>query len=197
MRDQNYKSETFYDALDEFPQFTQDFLEASKNIYYLGDDEEDKFRGIQITNRQSNAKTSQERRARRKEITPRPPQNVTVWSIAKSVIGKDIAQISLPVNLNEPLSLLQKMAEEFEYSHLLDSACKIENSLEQMAHIAAFSISSYSTATNRLYKPFSPLLSETYECDRTSDYGWKCIAEKTVHNPPTASCVIIFFYTIM
>lgn len=187
MREQNYKSETFYDALDEFPQLTQDFSEASKNIYYLGDDEE-----IQITN----PKTSKEIRARRKEITPRPPQNVTVWSIAKSVIGKDIAQISLPVNLNEPLSLLQKMAEEFEYSHLLDSACKIENSLEQMAHIAAFSISSYSTATNRLYKPFSPLLSETYECDRTSDYGWKCIAEKTVHNPPTASCVIIFF-TIM
>lgn len=65
-----------------------------------------------------------------------------------------------------------------EYSHLLDKAAFIENSLEQMCYVAAFAISSYSTTGNRTTKPFNPLLGETFECDRWADLGWRSMAEQ-------------------
>lgn len=35
---------------------------------------------------------------------------------------------------------------------------------------------------------YFPLLTgETYECDRTDDLGWRCIAEQVSHHPPMAA----------
>jgi hypothetical protein len=70
------------------------------------------------------------------------------------------------------------MTEELEYSSVLDMAAKTNDSWEQLAYVAAFTISSYSTTATRVNKPFNPLLGETYECDRTDDLGWKSIAGK-------------------
>lgn len=74
--------------------------------------------------------------------------------------------------------MLQRLTEEFEYSECLDQAARCELSAEQMVYVAAFTISSYSTTTNRTSKPFNPLLGETYECDRTDDLGWRALAEQ-------------------
>ena len=41
-------------------------------------------------------------------------------SIMKNCIGKELTKIPMPVNFNEPLSTLQRLAEDFEYSSLLD-----------------------------------------------------------------------------
>lgn len=38
----------------------------------------------------------------------------------KNCIGKELTKIPMPVNFNEPLSTLQRLAEDFEYSSLLD-----------------------------------------------------------------------------
>ena len=35
-------------------------------------------------------------------------------------VGKDLSRVCLPVYFNEPLSALQRIAEEMEYSELLD-----------------------------------------------------------------------------
>ena len=51
----------------------------------------------------------------------------------------------------------------------------------QMAYVAAFTVSAYSTTAIRTGKPFNPLLGETYECDRTDDMGWKCITEQVLY----------------
>lgn len=48
----------------------------------------------------------------------------SLWGILKKNIGKDLSRISMPVALNEPLGVLQRMCEELEYSELLDAACK-------------------------------------------------------------------------
>lgn len=72
--------------------------------------------------------------------------------------------------------MLQRITEELEYSSVLDMAAKCTNQWEQLAYVAAFTISSYSTTTTRVNKPFNPLLGETYECDRTDDYGWRSVA---------------------
>lgn len=45
-------------------------------------------------------------------------------------------------------------------------------------------MSAYSTTSDRVAKPFNPLLGETYECDRSADMGWKLISEQVSHHPP-------------
>jgi len=74
--------------------------------------------------------------------------------------------------------MLQRITEDFEYSNILDTAAQMKDPFEQMAYVAAFTISSYSTTANRTSKPFNPLLGETYECDRMSDLGWKAFNEQ-------------------
>lgn len=65
-----------------------------------------------------------------------------------------------------------------------DRAAECADSYEQMAYVAAFTISSYSTTAARTGKPFNPLLGETFECDRTDDLGWRAISEQVSHHPP-------------
>lgn len=67
---------------------------------------------------------------------------------------------------------------------ILNRAAECTDSYEQMAYVAAFTISSYSTTATRTGKPFNPLLGETYECDRTDDLGWRAISEQVSHHPP-------------
>ncbi|CAF4387795.1 unnamed protein product, partial [Adineta steineri] len=52
--------------------------------------------------------------------------NVGLWNIMRKAIGKDLSRIALPVILNEPLGLLQKLCEEMEYSDLLDHASQTD-----------------------------------------------------------------------
>jgi len=47
---------------------------------------------------------------------------VSLWSIIRDNVGKDLSRVCLPVYFNEPLSALQKLAEDMEYSGLLDQA---------------------------------------------------------------------------
>lgn len=84
----------------------------------------------------------------------------------------------LQVNFSEPLSMLQRLTEEFEYSDCLDCASDCADEFEEMAYVAAFTVSAYANTTLRTGKPFNPLLGETFECDRWDDLGWKCIAEQ-------------------
>lgn len=116
--------------------------------------------------------------ARRTKIPERPNQSLNLWSIMKNCIGKELTKIPMPVNFNEPLSMLQRLTEDYEYAELLHKAAKIKDSCEQLTYVAAFSITSYATTSNRTGKPFNPLLGETYECDRTDDLGWKCFSEQ-------------------
>jgi hypothetical protein len=99
----------------------------------------------------------------------------------KNMIGKDITRTPMPATFfTEPISFLQRNAESFEYSFILDKAAECSDSLEQMAYVAAFSISEYSNFYNRNAKPFNPLLNETFEFDREEDLGWKSIAEQVI-----------------
>ena len=74
-----------------------------------------------------------------------------------------------------------------EYANCLDQAVQCTDQWEQMAYVAAFTASSYSTTTVRTGKPFNPLLGETFECDRRADLGWRSLAEQVSHHPPAAA----------
>lgn len=61
---------------------------------------------------------------RRKEL-PTPVEKekgVSLWSMIKDNVGKDLTRVCLPVYFNEPISSLQKCCEDLEYSYLLDRA---------------------------------------------------------------------------
>jgi len=123
-------------------------------------------------------------RTRRTRVPDKPNYPLNLWSIMKNCIGKDLSKIPMPVNFSEPLSMIQRLTEDFEYTELLDKAAQCSDSCEQMAYVAAFTVSSYATTSIRTGKPFNPLLGETFEIDRTDDKGWKMISEQVSHHPP-------------
>ncbi|XP_075218829.1 oxysterol binding protein isoform X2 [Lycorma delicatula] len=123
-------------------------------------------------------------RQRRTRVPEKPNCPLSLWSIMKNCIGKELSKIPMPVNFSEPLSMLQRLTEDYEYAEVLDRAACCADSCEQLAYVAAFTVSSYSTTANRTGKPFNPLLGETYECDRREDLGWRAISEQVSHHPP-------------
>ncbi|XP_078681388.1 oxysterol-binding protein 1-like isoform X3 [Branchiostoma floridae x Branchiostoma belcheri] len=130
------------------------------------------------------------RRRRRTRIPEKPNISLNLWSIMKNCIGKELSKIPMPVNFNEPISMLQRLTEDFEYSDILNKAAQLESSTEQLAYVAAFTASAYSTTTQRTGKPFNPLLGETYELDLTEEFGWRAITEQVSHHPPAAAAYV-------
>uniref|UniRef100_A0AAY4A9T7 Oxysterol-binding protein n=1 Tax=Denticeps clupeoides TaxID=299321 RepID=A0AAY4A9T7_9TELE len=128
---------------------------------------------------------------RRTRIPDKPNYSLNLWSIMKNCIGKELSKIPMPVNFNEPISMLQRLSEDLEYSELLDKAAKCQSSLEQLCYVAAFTVSSYSTTVHRTGKPFNPLLGETFELDRIQESGYRSLCEQVSHHPPAAAHHVI------
>ncbi|KAG6477970.1 hypothetical protein ZIOFF_061402 [Zingiber officinale] len=124
---------------------------------------------------------------RRKKL-PSPVEKekeVSLWSMIKDNVGMDLTKVCLPVYFNEPLSSLQKCFEDLEYSYLVDQASewgKEGNGLMRMLNVAAFAVSAYASTDGRSFKPFNPLLGETYEADYP-DKGLRFFSEKVSHHP--------------
>lgn len=102
------------------------------------------------------------------------------------MIGKDMTKMTLPVSFNEPTSLLQRVAEDMEYTDLIDTAASRADSCERMLYIAAFAVSEYASTIGRVAKPFNPLLGETYEYCRP-DKGYRFMIEQVSHHPPVGA----------
>uniref|UniRef100_A0A0D9VXZ5 PH domain-containing protein n=1 Tax=Leersia perrieri TaxID=77586 RepID=A0A0D9VXZ5_9ORYZ len=130
---------------------------------------------------------------RRRKKLPDPVEKekgVSLWSMIKDNIGKDLTKVCLPVYFNEPLSSLQKCFEDLEYSYLIDRAYewgKRGNSLMRILSVAAFAVSGYASTDGRSCKPFNPLLGETYEADYP-DKGLRFFSEKVSHHPMVVAC---------
>ncbi|KAM3963898.1 LOW QUALITY PROTEIN: oxysterol binding protein [Aphomia sociella] len=121
---------------------------------------------------------------RRTRVPDKPNYPLSLWSIMKNCIGKELSKIPIPVNFSEPLSMLQRLTEDYEYASVLDQAAQFSDPAQQLAYVAAFTVSSYATTACRTNKPFNPLLGETFECDRMADLGWRSISEQVSHHPP-------------
>ncbi|MCP6116835.1 oxysterol-binding protein, partial [Klebsiella pneumoniae] len=55
-------------------------------------------------------------RPRRTRVPDKPNYPLSLWSIMKNCIGKELSKIPIPVNFSEPLSMLQRLTEDYEYS---------------------------------------------------------------------------------
>jgi hypothetical protein len=119
----------------------------------------------------------------RRKSLPQPKEkekSVSLWSMIKDNIGKDLSKVCLPVYFNEPISSLQRCFEDVEYAYLLDRAYEYGrrgNSLMRILYVGAFAVSGYSSTEGRTCKPFNPLLGETYEADYP-DMGVRFFSEK-------------------
>lgn len=110
----------------------------------------------------------------------------SVWNILKHCIGKELTKITMPIIFNEPLSLLQRISENIEYYHLLHLANETDDPIERLEYVAAYMVSSVSYNSERLGKPFNPLLGETYEFYRKED-NLKMVCEQVSHHPPISA----------
>ncbi|KAJ7202159.1 Oxysterol-binding protein-domain-containing protein [Mycena pura] len=114
--------------------------------------------------------------------------STSLWSVLKHSIGKDLTKISFPVFFNEPTSMLERMAEDMEFSECLDVASKERDPHRRIAFIAAFAMSNYSSTIGRIAKPFNPMLGETFEYVRI-DKEYRYLSEQVSHHPPISACM--------
>ena len=57
--------------------------------------------------------------------------------------------MALPVTFNEPLTMLQKIAEELEYYDLLSQAVQDTDPVQRICYVAAFAVSTYANTRHR------------------------------------------------
>ncbi|KAI6892954.1 hypothetical protein KC334_g13076, partial [Hortaea werneckii] len=106
--------------------------------------------------------------------------------ILKSMIGKDMTKMTLPVSFNEPTSLLYRVVEDMEYAEMLNQAADRTDSTERLVYVSGFAASIYASTIGRVAKPFNPLLGETYEYVRP-DIGYRFFIEQVSHHPPVGA----------
>jgi len=183
----------FYDADEmtggvEFEVRGED--EEQVDIVYDDDDDDDDNEKTAADDSAVNSEEPSQRAIVYRTELPAPVtgEELSLFSILKKNVGKDLSTISFPVTFNCPLSLLQAVAEEYEYApRLLERAAQSPDNVERMSLVGAFAVSSYaSTAQRTTRKPFNPLLGETFECVRT-DREMHFVAEKVVHRPPVVA----------
>jgi hypothetical protein len=186
----SHRSASFYSYSAQSDQFfdAEDFLLNEDNESMYGsiviDSEDEEYHdkdGDDDIQENTNPTTHIQRRT--KLPHPVAVQNISVLGILRKNIGKDLSTISMPISLNEPINLLQRLCEELEYSELLDKAASLSSSMDRLMYVTTFAISGYAATQYRIgRKPFNPLMSETYECIRP-DRGFRFIAEKVSHYP--------------
>ncbi|KAI2470917.1 Oxysterol-binding protein-domain-containing protein [Annulohypoxylon bovei var. microspora] len=126
---------------------------------------------------------------RRNTILPATVPPPSLIAFFRKNVGKDLSTISMPVSSNEPISALQRVAEQLEYAQLLDNAAQQKTPKDRLLYVTAFAISHFSVnrvKERAMRKPFNPLLGETFELLRTESEvpgGFRLIVEKVTHRP--------------
>ena len=101
--------------------------------------------------------------------------------------GKSIMSISLPIELFETKSHLEKLAYNFTFApYFLNKANELESVFEQMKNTICFFITTLHMATAQL-KPFNPVLGETFQ-GRIN--GMPIYLEQVSHHPPISSILL-------
>ncbi|KAJ8899732.1 hypothetical protein K2173_019431 [Erythroxylum novogranatense] len=140
------------------------------------------YEGLEVINPEGGTEDAEEeaKRGRWKQ-----EDRDSYWKMMQKYVGSDVTSVvTLPVLIFEPISMLQKMAELLEYSYLLDQADECEDPYLRLVYAASFFISVY-YAYQRTWKPFNPILGETYELSNHGNLTF--IAEQVSHHPPISA----------
>lgn len=111
---------------------------------------------------------------------------IPIMKILKDAVGKDITRITIPVQFSEPINMLQRLAEDFEYAEHLIQAAEEEDPRTRLLLVSAFAASSYASIYVRRTKPFNPILGETFEfVDKEKQF--RLMTEQVSHHPPISA----------
>lgn len=183
--DSESDGDEFFDAIDageiEVEDMTQADIEESEKPD--GQDESTQARSDKASIIKPSFKGYEEPIRQRLKMDSDNRPKIGLWGILKSMIGKDMTKMTLPVSFNEPTSLLQRVAEDLEYTDLLDIAADRTDSMERLVYVASYAASEYASTIGRVAKPFNPLLGETFEYVRP-DKGYRFFVEQVSHHPP-------------
>lgn len=131
---------------------------------------------------------------RRKTVPAATVMPPSLIGFLRKNVGKDLSTISMPVSANEPLSLLQRCAEQLEYAQILDAAAEQKAPTQRLLYVTAFAVSQFSmnrAKERAIRKPFNPMLGETYEMVRSDGEvpgGFRVLVEKVSHRPVRMAC---------
>ncbi|GLT92559.1 hypothetical protein SLE2022_103910 [Rubroshorea leprosula] len=137
------------------------------------------YEGLEVVNPEGGTEDAEEeaKRGRWKQ-----EDRDSYWKMMQKYIGSDVtSMVTLPVLIFEPMTMLQKMAELMEYSYLLDMADECKDPYMRLVYSTSWAISAY-YAYQRTWKPFNPILGETYEM--VNHGGITFLAEQVSHHPP-------------
>jgi hypothetical protein len=112
-------------------------------------------------------------------------QKQSLWQMASGLIGTDpVSLISLPVWVFEPTTFLTRMAEPMFFApQFFDKVANETDPILRLAHIAAFNLGVL-CFTQRTWKPFNPVLGETFEfVNEQASF----VAEQVSHHPPISA----------
>jgi hypothetical protein len=103
--------------------------------------------------------------------------------------GKSAVRISLPIRIFEPRTLLERVADGWNYAPtLLKKAAISSDPLERMKFFIAFMTGGFHFCIGQL-KPFNPILGETYQAAYPD--GTQVFLEHVSHHPPMTAFTLV------
>ncbi|CAI7625148.1 unnamed protein product [Penicillium manginii] len=181
--DSESDGDEFFDAIDAGDIEVEDMTQGESQETKEPEDESAQARNDKVAVIAPSFKGYEEPVRQRLKMDNDNRPKIGLWGILKSMIGKDMTKMTLPVSFNEPTSLLQRVAEDLEYTDLLDIAADRSDSMERLLYVASYAASEYASTIGRVAKPFNPLLGETFEYVRP-DKGYRFFVEQVSHHPP-------------
>ena len=121
-------------------------------------------------------------------------QKKVIWAWLKKVgrnlvsEGINLTKVSLPVELFESKSFLERVCDSWSYLDLLERAADSRDPVERMRCLIAFAVSGLSLQVNP-NKPFNPILGETYQGEYEN--GLKVYCEQVSHHPPISCWEVV------
>ncbi len=109
---------------------------------------------------------------------------IHIWSLIKCFIGKDLSKKSMPVELNEPLSVLMKICEMLQNFKLVEKGVKTGNRFTTLACVLSMFYSIYFKYEFRKKKPYNSFLGETFDFEKGD---FRFFAEQVSHHPPVSA----------
>ncbi|TMW55893.1 hypothetical protein Poli38472_008541 [Pythium oligandrum] len=108
---------------------------------------------------------------------------------AQLLSGKLAVRISLPIRIFEPRTLLERVADGWNYAPtLLKKAALNSDPLERMRYVMAFVVGGFHFCIGQL-KPFNPILGETYQAAYAD--GTQVFLEHVSHHPVRAAFTLV------
>ena len=113
-----------------------------------------------------------------------PKHKKSFWDSMQGTIGLDYLKIKTPLSLYEPLTLLQRLAEDLTHSYLLQEANICSDPSKRLALVASFAASA-SLQGFRPTRPFNSFVGETFELQTQRI---KMVAEQVSKNVSALHC---------